>query len=82
MTSTELYNAHDACVYPVVGTLGEPPPLYVVQQSDDTPAWLLTETEAALLVARLLAMLPARMGSIAIELSEIIVTDRDGQGEE
>jgi hypothetical protein len=72
MTSIELYSAHDANVYPVVGTFGTH---YGVKRSDH--AWLLTETEAALLVARLLAILPARTASEAVALSETIRREKE-----
>ena len=72
MTFNELYNAHDASVYPVVDAFGLPQGIHFgVKRNDDTMAWLLTETEAALLVARLLAILPARTASEAVALSEL-----------
>ena len=70
MTFTELFNANEETQYPSVSLIG-------------VHYWLgfplsvayLTETEAALLCARLLAKLPAPIATMAVELSEIIRTD-------
>lgn len=74
MTFDKLYKAHEAAGYPDAQVDDYLPDKFVVWTLDGG-ANILTETEAALLCARLLAILPAATASEAVALSESIRRD-------
>lgn len=70
MIFNELYEAHEKADTPVVAEHDFDGFKYRIGRWGY--GWALTELDAALLVARLLAMLPPRTASEAVALSELV----------